>query len=182
MSSATAGKVRKREARTAGRVISAFVIMALVFSGSYYLLLLVVTGDPLWFRTDFDAQPQRLVVQNRGVRIDIPQTDPRFAPLVDAFNRSIEQGYFDASLGFGDPTWQLSEETGLIVETQYDTPVRLHGRFVPTRRLRILISGERIHTTELLFRSNEVEWDRIPHRLKDVSLLAQALKQFGFGE
>jgi hypothetical protein len=173
---------RRKSARVGGSVLSAFMIALLMFVGAYYALQLIMTGDPLWFRTDFDAQPRHVVIQDRGVRTDIPPTDARFAPLVDAFNRSIERGYWSASMGFSDPTWALVESNGVIVETQYSEPVRLHGNFVPTTRMRVLLSGEKIHTTELLFRSNPDEWDRIPLRLKDVSLLAQAVQRAGLGE
>ena len=173
---------RRRSARAGGGVLGAFVIALLMFAGAYYAMQLITTGDPLWFRTDFDAQPRHVVIQRRGVRTDIPPTDARFAPLVDAFNRSIERGYWSASMGFSDPTWALVEANGVIVETQYSEPVRLHGNFVPTTRMRVLLSGEQIHTTELLFRSNGDEWDRSPLRLKDVSLLAQAVQRAGLGE
>ncbi len=173
---------RRKSARVGGSVLSAFMIALLMFVGAYYALQLIMTGDPLWFRTDFDAQPRHVVIQDRGVRTDIPPTDARFAPLVDAFNRSIERGYWSASMGFSDPTWALVESNGVIVETQYSELVRLHGNFVPTTRMRVLLSGEKIHTTELLFRSNPDEWDRIPLRLKDVSLLAQAVQRAGLGE
>lgn len=173
---------RRRSARAGGGALSAFAIALLMVAGAYYAMQVIVTDDPLWFRTDFDAQPRHMVIQLRGVRTDIPPTDARFAPLVDAFNRSIERGYWSASMGFSDPTWALVEANGVIVETQYSEPVRLHGNFVPTTRMRVLLSGEQIHTTELLFRSNEDEWDRSPLRLKDVSLLAQAVQRAGLGE
>lgn len=171
---------RRGVKRAGGGALSAFVIAALVFGGAYYALQLVITGDPLWFRTNFTAQPRRLVIQDRGVRTEIPPNDARFAPLVAAFNQTIERGYSYASMGFSDPTWALTEANGVIVETEYSTPVRLHGKFVPTTRLRILLSGAQIHTTELLFRSDANDWDRDPLRLNDVSVLAQAVQHAGF--
>lgn len=173
---------KARTVRAGGNVLSAFLIAILMLAGGYYLLRTMTTGDPLWFRTDFDAQPRLIIIHDRGELIEIGPTDPRFAPIADAFNRSIERGYDFASMGFSDPTWDRAEQVGLMVETNYSEPVRLHGNFVPTRRMRILIDGENIHRTGVLFRSNENDWQRSPWQLHDISLLEQTIRQYGFGE
>jgi hypothetical protein len=174
---------KRRAARTGGGVFSAFAMVVGLVAVSYYGIVAMGTGDLLWFRTNFDAQPRHVVIHDRGIRTDISPTDPRFAPLVDAFNRSIEQGYHRASLGFSPPTWERSEQVGLMVETHYAEPVRLHGDFEPTMRMRILIDADRIRTTRLLFRSHADAWDpSFPIQLHDLEPLEQVVHQYGFGQ
>ncbi len=142
-------------------LLSMIIIVVLLLGGFFYLFRVLTTSDWLWFMSRFDAQPSRIVVSDRGEQTEILPDDPRFATIVDAFNRSISAGYHVSSVGFSDPTWERVERDGLYVDTFYAEPVRLRGNFEPTRRMRLLIGGENIHTTEVLFRSNEDAWARI---------------------
>ncbi len=169
--------------RTGGNLLSLLAIVVLIVVGFYYIFPAITSGDWLWFSTEFNAQPQLITVVNRGARTEIGPADPRFPGLVAAFNASITGGYRNASLGFSDETWNIVDRNGLLVEAAYSEPVRLHlrGGFEPTNRLRILVSGKNIHTTQLLFRSNEADWSSIPLILNDVAPLKSELARQGLG-
>lgn len=164
-------------------LLSLVAIVVLLVVGFYYIFPAITSGDWLWFSTEFDAQPRLITVVDRGARTEIGPADPRFPALVDAFNQSITGGYRHASFGFSDETRKIVDRNGLLVEAVYPQPVRLHirGGFEPTTRLRILISGKNIHTTKVLFRSNQADWDPIPLIVNDVAPLEAELRRQGFG-
>ncbi len=168
--------------RTGGNLLSLLVTVVLIVIGFYYIFPAITSGDWLWFSTQFDAQPQLMTVIDRGERTEIGPADPRFPALADAFNKSITGGYRNASLGFSEETWEVVDRNGLLVEARYNEPVRLHirGGFEPTNRLQILVNGENIHTTKVLFRSNEADWSSIPLILNDIAPLTSELNRLGF--
>lgn len=172
----------KTPQQAGGNLLSLLVVVVLIVAGFYYIFPAVTSGDWLWFSTEFNAQPRLITVVNRGERTEIDPADPRFPALVDAFNTSITGGYRNAALGFSDETWKIVNQNGLLVEAAYAEPVRLHirGGFEPTSRLQILVNGENIHTTQVLFRSNETDWSSIPLILNDVAPLEAELGRQGF--
>ena len=179
--------VKRRRPKTSpqpagGSLLSLLAIIVLLVGGFYYIFPAITSGDLLWFSTQFDAEPRLMTVIDRGQRIEIEPSDPRFQALVDAFNTSITRGYRSASMGFSEETRKLVDQNGLLVEALYAEPVRLHvrGGFTPTKRLQILVSGNNIHTTQALFRSNEANWDPIPLILSDLSPLKAELTRQGF--
>ncbi len=169
--------------RAGSNLLSLVVIVVLLVAGFYYIFPAITSGDWLWFSSKFDAQPRLITVVDRGERTEIGPADPRFPALVDAFTKSITGGYHNASFGFSDETMKIVDQNGLLVEAVYAEPVRLHirGGFNPTNRLRILVSGKNIHTTQVLFRSNGADWDRIPLIVNDVAPLEAELRRQGFG-
>lgn len=169
--------------RTGSNLLSLMAIVVLLVAGFYYIFPALTSGDWLWFSTEFDAQPRMITVVDHGARTEIGPDDPRFPALADAFTKSITGGYRNASLGFSDETMEIVDRNGLLVEAVYAEPVRLHirGGFNPTNRLRILVSGKNIHTTQVLFRSNEADWDRIPLIVNDIAPLEAELRRQGFG-
>lgn len=182
---AQALKRRKPHApsRVGGNILSLLLIVVGGLALAYYLLPVIMSGDLLWFSTAFDARPRQLTIIDRGQRTPIDPSDPRFAPLVEAFNQSITGGYRIASLGFSDATWAVVDRNGLLVEAEYAEPVKLHSRsgFEPTRKLLMLISGKDIHTTQLLFRSNAGKIDPTPMIINNVEPLQRLLTREGFG-
>ncbi len=175
-------KKRSQTQSAGGNLLSLLVILVLVLGGFFYLFRVLTTSDWLWFSSRFDAQPSQIVVVNRGQPTQILPGDPRFAAITDAFNRSISSGYHDSGMGFSDPTWAQLEQDGLYVDTIYAEPVRLHGNFEPTTRMRLLVRGDNMHRTKVLFRSNEAEWSRTPYSLNTVEPLQQVLERYGFSK
>ncbi len=179
-------KRRRAEApprRAGDNLLSLLATVMLLVLGFYYIFPAITSGDWLWFSTEFDAQPRLITVVDRGERTEIGPADPRFPALVDAFTKSITGGYRNASFGLSDETRRVVDRNGLLVEAVFSEPVRLHirGGFQPTNRLRILVSGKNIHTTQVLFRGNEADWDPIPYIVNDVTPLQAELSRQGFG-
>lgn len=176
-------KVHGTPRRTGSNVTVILLIVVGILAAAYYVIPAITAGDLLWFSSDFNAQPRQITIIDRGQRTTIGPADPRFAPIVDAFNQSLTQGYRAASLGFSEGTWEVVDRNGLLVEAIYAEPVRLHARggFAPTERLLLLINGEQIHTTKLLFRSNPDALDPIPMIVNNVDPIKTTLEQHGFG-
>lgn len=166
-----------------GNLLGLFLIVGLMVSVSIYSFISLTSGDWLWFDTSFDAQPQSIVIIDRGQRTELDPSNPMFAPIAAAFNQTIEQGYRHAALGFSQATWENVNRHGLMVETSYIQPVRLHinGGFQPTHQLLLLIDGENLHTTKVLFRRNPDDWDPIPLIVNSVEPLKSEIERFGFG-
>jgi hypothetical protein len=176
-------QTRPRSRFSIGNLLGLILIIVATFGLFYYVYASLISRDWLWFQTSFEEQPRQIVIVDHGQRTELDPSDPRFAPIAAAFNATIEQGYRHANLGFSTESWQRMEQQGLFVETTYMQPVRIHitGGFAPTNRLRLLLSGENIHTTQALFRSNPDGWDSIPLLVNTVEPIKNELTRFGFG-
>lgn len=166
-----------------GSLLGLFVMVALMLGLFIYGFIALTSSDWRWFDRSFDVQPQRIAIIDRGQRTELDPSDPMFAPLAAAFNQTIAQGYRYADIGFSRPTWDLVDREGLLVETSYVQPVRLHinGGFQPTNQLLLLVSGQKIHTTQVLFRRNPNDWDPNPLIVNTIEPLQSELVRLGFG-
>ncbi len=180
MSNTRTYRNQPKQVRTNYRLFSLLFVVVALTLGFFYVFMLSTSGDPFWFRSSFDAQPSRLIIVDRGRETIIPSDDARFAPLVDALNRSISGGYYSASIGFGAPTWELVDKNGLTVTAEYPRPVKLYGDYAPSQRLMVIVGGQGIHTTEIMFWWQDAARDQIPVRIKDIAPLRQMLANQGF--
>ncbi len=164
-----------------GNILGLLIAGVLVFGGFFYGYKALTTGEWLWWQARFTAQPQRLIILNQGTRIELTADDPRFAELTQALNEAISSGYYFASFGVSERTWQRLEQNSLLLEAVYAAPVRLRGGIAPTQRLRVQIGASVDGITRTLFRSNTDAWDRLPLILNTVEPLRAALTRLGFG-
>lgn len=174
---------RRRQAKqqqSGSNVFGLLVVLALVFGLGYYGWMTLTTGDWMWWSSTFEAQPRTIAVVENGQRTEIDPSDPAFNAIAAAFNQSISAGYRDPMVGFSDPTWEIVEQRSVYVEASYAEPIKLHGEFVPTTQLRLVLDGEKLHQPEALFRFGDDDWDRSPIVLETVEPLATALQQHGF--
>lgn len=167
--------------RAGGNILSLVGMLVLLIGGAYYLFPALTSSDPLWFSSNFTARPSAMAVVDRGQRVELRPDDPRFDEIVDAFNRSLQQGYHYASFGFSDETWDVVDRNGFANEATYAEPVRLHvrGGFEPTQRLLLVIGGENLHASRVLFRGNNRAWDRTPIQVETIEPLEQVLERHG---
>lgn len=166
--------------RAGSNVLTLIVIALVMMATFYYGWRVLSTGDWLWFSSQFDARPTRIAIIDRGRRIEIGPTDPRFTPLMTALNESISKGYRNTSVGFSEQTWQVVDQNGLLVEAQYAQPVALRGGFLPTDRLLLLVDGKNIHMTQVLFRRDAQTWSSNPVAVNDIEPMRRVLAQQGF--
>lgn len=173
---------RRGRARQQGgnNLFSLIIVLVLVFGLGYYGWMTLTTGDWMWWSSTFEAQPRTIAVVENGQRTEIDPSDPAFKSIADAFNQSISAGYRKPAIGFSDPTWEIVEQRSVYVEASYAEPIKLHGEFLPTTQLRLVLHGERLHQPEALFRMSDGGWDRSPIVLETVEPLAAALQQHGF--
>ncbi|HEU4323012.1 MAG TPA: hypothetical protein VFS21_07650 [Roseiflexaceae bacterium] len=169
-------------ARAGGNVLGLLLTLALTLGALFYIFNAATSGDWLWFSTSFDARPIQLTVTDRGQHTQLGPDEPRFEPLVQALNESIEQGYFSSSISYSQPTWELIGREALMVEATYLQPAELHGGYGESKRLLLVVSGEGIHTTQLMYWMDDANPSMIPVKLKSVAPLEQALARQGFGK
>ncbi len=171
---------RRSGSDTAGtNVVGMILVTILVFGGFVYLFRVLTTGDLLWFSSAFNEQPRQLAIINRGERTEISPSDPFFHELAAAMNESISRGYHYGGFGVSDVTWEQIERHGVLIEATYAGPVRLRGGVQPTERLLLLIGGDGLWTSQILFRADKQNWDRIPLRVSTVEPVREALERRG---
>jgi len=182
MSKGTKRRTPSGQQRAGGNILSLLAMLVLLIGGGYYLVPAVMSGDPLWFSTSFDARPRLIAVIDRGQRLELRPGDPRFDEIVDAFNSSLKRGYQYADFGFSDETWARVERSGLVIEATYAEPVRLHtrGGFQPTRQLLLVVGGENLHATRVLFRGGNETRGGTPIQVNNLEPLEQVLERHGF--
>ncbi|GAB4210544.1 MAG: hypothetical protein OHK0022_43710 [Roseiflexaceae bacterium] len=169
-------------ARAGGNVLGLFLALVLTLGSLYYIFNVATSGDWMWFSSSFNARPLQLTVTDHGQQTLLGPADPRFEPLVQALNESIQQGYFSSSISYSPPTWELVGREALVVEATYLQPVLLHGGYGSSKRLVLVVSGEKIHTTQLMFWMEDANPSLLPVKLKSVAAIKQALAQQGFGK
>jgi len=179
-----ASKRRKRDSgpRAVVNLLVLLLLIAGILGALYFLFPALTSGDLFWYSTDFDARPIKLEIVDGERRETISPDDPRFLPLVDAFNGSIERGYRLSSSGVSAATWERIGEHGVMVEATYAQPVALHlrGGFAPTERLMILFSDGDLHLDSVLFRDHGQQNGAIPVQLEDAAPLREALSRDGY--
>lgn len=168
-----------RDERVGGNVVGLLGVLVVSLAVLFYSYRTLTTGDVLWFSSSFDVTPRQLTVIDRGQRTPISPSDPRFIDIVTAFNESISAGYHNTSTGFSAETWKAVEQQGLLVETTYAEPVKLRGKFEPSKQMLLLVSGD-IHTTQVLFRRDADDLMSLPVVVEDVEPLKRALARYGF--
>lgn len=158
------------------------MVVAGILGAAYFLFPALTSGDLFWFSTEFDARPIKIEIVDGRQRRTISPDDPRFLPLVEAFNGSIERGYRASSSGVSEGTWRQIGEHGVMVETTYAQPVALHlrGGFAPTERLMILLANGDLYLDGVLFRDHGQQNGAIPVQLEDAAPLREELARDGY--
>lgn len=175
-------KRRKRSARderVGGNILGLITVLAVSLVIFFYSYRTLTTGDALWFSSSFDETPRQLTIIDHGQRTLIGPSDPRFIDIVMAFNESISEGYHNTSTGFSKETWKAFDQRALLIEATYAEPVKLRGKFEPTKQFLLLISGD-VHTTEVLFRRDPTEWAPIPVVIENITPIKSTLARYGF--
>ena len=175
-------KRRKRSAadrRVGGNIFGLLLVLAASLALFFYGYRALTTSDLLWFNSAFDATPRQLTIIDHGQRTQISPLDPRFIDLVNAFNASISDGYHNTSTGFSQETWKLLDREALLVEATYAEPVKLHGKYEPSKQLLMLVSGN-VHTTQVLFSHDANGWVPIPVVVDNIEPIKSALSRYGF--
>jgi hypothetical protein len=170
---------RRGDQRAGGNILGLILMTVLVFGGFVYTYRVLTTGDWLWWSSSFNATPRQLAIIDRGERTELHPSDPLFHELAGAMNEAISRGYHYGGFGVSDITWQRMEADGVMIEATYAEPVKLRGGVQPTRRLLLLIGGRNLWTEQILFRSNDGDWDRIPLRVSTVEPVRDVLARAG---
>lgn len=165
--------------RVGGNIFGLILVLAVTLAVFFYSYRALTTGDMLWFSSSFDATPRQLTIIDHGRQTMIGPTDPRFIDIVSAFNESISAGYHNTSTGFSQETWKTLDQQALLVQATYAEPVKLRGKYEPSKQMLLLVSGN-VHTTQVLFLHDATDWVPIPVVVDNVEPIKSTLIRYGF--
>ncbi len=147
----------------------------------YFLTIVFVTQDALWFIRGFNERPVRIVVYHHGQRSEWRPRDPGYALLAEAVRRSLDGGVVRQSgIGMGDNTLQDAYARYVSVEAFFSKPVKLHAHFYTGHPDHMLfpITGRHSELT-VVYLGDSGGYRVNPPVLKTVQPVRDALVQLG---
>ena len=107
-------------------VLVLFILPVLVIFG----VGMVTNGDPIWFISNFDETPQRIIVYQNGCRAELVAGQPGFAELNSAVNQSLSQlSGFWATYGLSDESLAHYRAQEQAIELVYSKDVTIHAPY-----------------------------------------------------
>lgn len=106
------------------------IVITIMFIMGFSVLALM-TGDPLWFVSEFNLQPNAIEVLCYGEGVTINPSSPQFASLSAMFNENFSQTKNWDSLTMSDETW-AEYQTGNATMTlvlSYPETFRVHSTY-----------------------------------------------------
>jgi hypothetical protein len=158
------------------------ILVTLLFGALiYFLTILFVTQDPLWFVKGFDQRPARIVVYHHGQRSEWRPAEAGYDLLAEAVRQSLDQGVVrQTGIGMGEATLQEAYNKYVTVEAFFGAPVKLHASFYTGHPDRMLfpITGRHSELT-VVYLGDSGEYRVNPPELKTVQPIRDALVQLG---
>ncbi|MGB8645599.1 MAG: hypothetical protein WCF84_10200 [Anaerolineae bacterium] len=136
-------------------------------------------GDPLWFLPVFTARPIRIVVTDKGCKVELFEGEKGFDDIYLAVNESLTQlDGVNEQFGFGQGSVQAYRDAERVVELFYPAPVTIHTnyRFGHPDSLFIPISGYFANSRAVFGGLNGDYWAGAL-RIKSLARIAGAAKQ-----
>lgn len=169
-------------ARRTFTLLKMILVVVIFIVATYFLTIVYVTGDWLWFRKGFDSRPYRIVVYQNGQPREFREGDDGYDTLAEAMRQSLDQGVYRAS-GVGLSEESLRDAYGkyLTVEVFFVQPVKLHASFFtgnPTQML-IPITG-RHSELNVVFLGGKNGYNVNAPALKTTQPLREALTSLGY--
>jgi hypothetical protein len=110
-------------------LLQVVIIAAVIFSAIVFFVIVINTGDLLWFVPSFNGLPAQIVVHCYGQDVTVNPGDAAFERLNEAVNQSLSGSKRWDSLSLSEATYQEYQDspTMLVVELSYDPVVRIHS-------------------------------------------------------
>lgn len=97
---------------------------------TYFLTIVFVSRDWLWFQDGFVGKPVRVVVYHQGQSTEYRSGQPGYDLLAGAVEQSLNSGVVRQSgIGMGEETLRDAYEKYVTVEAFFSQPVKLHAGF-----------------------------------------------------
>ncbi|MEM7332946.1 MAG: hypothetical protein AAF490_12735 [Chloroflexota bacterium] len=166
------------------RVIEPMLTLALFAIVGFYLLNAFNTGNWLWFRGGIaDIEPSRIVIIDHGERLVVQPGSPNFSELSDATALALSK-FTNTDLiniGLSEETLQNYEDSALLVEVYFNSPVQFNTMVRTGEPTQLLIPIDGRHAgSSYVFRGAQGEWWFGAIRMADPQPLYQVLQQMGY--
>jgi hypothetical protein len=160
------------------------LVVVLFLVGTYYAITAFSANDALWFLKGFHAQPSRLIIYHDGQQTEIKKSDPAFAALASAVQKSIDNGVNSPSgMGFSQSSLDDAKNLYVSLEAYFDQPVKIHAPFStgePTQML-FPITGRHSDLNIVLLGENGV-YSIDPPVLTNMEPIRTVLQSMGYGQ
>ena len=142
-------------------------VLKLIFNVLFFIafamfsIITISTGDPLWFSTAFNEQPNEIMVYCYGENVTITPNNPHYNELTSLFNENFS-GYKNwDSLSLSEDTWEYyqNSEDMVVLIFSYPETVRVHSTykyFSGVDTLILPIDGRHSQTNAVFGMTNEV--------------------------
>jgi hypothetical protein len=115
--------------RNTPSILSFVLVMILVVAVIYYLVITINTGDAQWFRSDFEAKAQEIVVHCFGEDVILTPTDVHYSAFTELVNAAISQEKRWDPLSLSEQTYAdyQTHPKMMTVELRFMPAVRIHS-------------------------------------------------------
>lgn len=115
--------------RPSPSILQATVIGAVIFIVLVFVIIVMNTGDILWFWPLFDEMPYQIVVYCYGEDIILKPDNPSYEAVNTVVNESLSGTKRWDPLSMSEVTYAdyHINSTMMVLELTYDPPVRMHS-------------------------------------------------------
>jgi hypothetical protein len=162
--------------------LALLLILVVAIVGAYYGMVALTTHDPLWFLTEFEDRPSRIVVYHAGEHTELLHGDAGFNVLSTAVQASLAQGFARLTdSGYSKQTLREAYTEHLTLEVFWTRPIELHTWFPAGRTTRMLfpITGNLSEMSVVLL-GDESQYRAGAPVLEDMEPIRQALRDLGY--
>jgi hypothetical protein len=149
---------------------------------AYWATVSLTAHNPLWFVSEFEGQPSRIVVYHTGQCTELLPGQAGFDELASAVQATLDQGFARlTSLGLSEPSLQGAYTQYVTLEVFFDQPVTLRSWFDAGRTTQMLffITGRYAEMSAVLL-GDQGEYRAGAPALKTMGPIQASLKSLGF--
>ena len=135
------------------------IILVVIILISVYGFVSVLSGDPLWFSSRFNATPSEIYVHCYGETTEIEPGSGQFRAITTVVNQALSGTKRWDELSLSDQTYQdyKTRNDTVMLELYYPEPIRIHTNtrlFSNVSNLIIPLEGRHANTEAIFGRHN----------------------------
>ncbi|MBN1584196.1 MAG: hypothetical protein JXA89_26035 [Anaerolineae bacterium] len=131
--------MRRLTGKDRTNTIPLLILIAGVVFLFYYGISSLSARDPLWFASEFEDQPVRIVIYDAGQITELHPGQADFDALAQAVQASLSKGFARLTkLGLSEHTLHQAYTRDVTLELFFRQPVELHTWFDPGRTTQML--------------------------------------------
>jgi hypothetical protein len=149
---------------------------------AYWATVSLTARDLLWFASEFEGQPSRIIVYHTGERTELLPGQAGFDELASSVHATLDQGFAQlTSLGLSEQSLQDAYTQYVTLEVFFDQPVKLRSWFYAgrTTQMLFLITGRHSEMSVVLL-GDQGQYRAGAPALKTMELIQGSLRTLGF--